>query len=135
MSGVDVTITLAESGVIEEAINEAIVDMGFVPTAALTVAPPAYEAGATYAKNAYVLEGVQIYRSQAAGNKGHEPKADADFATWAPVSITLYLLQNPNLLATPVPLKQQAHNNKPPASSAATASQAEVVGTGAETPV
>jgi hypothetical protein len=128
-----VTLSLVESAAIEDAANEAIVDQAFVPLAPITDVPPEYEAGTTYALNALVKEGKQVYRSLEAGNKGHEPKGDADFAHWAPVATAMVSLQDPSFGATPAPLKQQAHNNKPPASSAANAAPAETVGVGEET--
>lgn len=88
-------ITLAESAPVEEALSEAIVDQAFQPSAPLTALPAAYEAGATYAKGALVKEGTQVYRSQQAANKGHEPKADADFEWWAPVGTSFVPLVNP----------------------------------------
>lgn len=90
------TQTIAEAGEAQEAVNETLVDMGFVPMAPLNAQPPAYEAGATYALNALVTDGTQVYRSQAAGNKGNTPHEDADFVHWAPVSISIVPLVNPN---------------------------------------
>ena len=130
-----VTVTLAEATATEDALNEALVDEGFAPGPPLTAQPPAYEAGATYAKNALASEGGQAYRSQAAGNKGNTPSEDADFVHWAPVSVEVVPLQKADYNTAPTPMKQQAHNNKPPASSAATATPLETIGVGAETPV
>lgn len=130
-----VTVTLAESGTIEEAANEALVDQGFVAQGPLSAAPAEWVEGTTYAKNALVTKSSKVYRSQAAGNKENDPAADADFVHWAPVGTSLYPLQNPALLTAPAPRTQQAHNNKPPASSAATAAPLETIGVGAETPV
>lgn len=130
-----ITETIKESGEAEELLNELITDAAFLPGPPLNAMPPAWEEGATYAKNALVSEGGQAYRSQEAANKEHKPSEDADFVHWAPVSIDIVPLQNPHFTDTPAPLKQQAHNNKPPASSAATASAAETIGLGAETPV
>lgn len=129
------TITQAERAAAEEEANEAIVDEAFLPSGPLTAQPAAYVNGTTYAKNALVTEGGQVYRSQQANNKEHKPSEDADYAWWAPISIDIVPLQNPALLTPPVVRKQQAHNNKPPASSAATATAAETIGVGAETPV
>lgn len=135
MSQEVVTVTLAEAAATEDAANEALVDEGFVPGPPLTALPPAYEAGATYAKNVLVTEGTQVYRSQAAANKGHKPSEDADFAWWAPVSIDVVALQKADYNRTPTTMTQQAHNNKPPARSDALAAPAETIGEGAETPV
>lgn len=94
MSQQVITITLAEAQAVEEGITEAQADEGFVPSAPLTAAPAAYAAGTEYAKGALVTEGTQVYRSQKTPNKGNEPKADANFANWAPVSVDVIPLQN-----------------------------------------
>ncbi len=95
--GVEViSLTPATESAAEEALCEAIVDLAFVPAAPLNTVPAAYSAAVTYAKGAYVSEGGIYYRSQQAGNKAHEPKADADFEWWAPVSLTFVPLQNPD---------------------------------------
>lgn len=133
---VDVTITLAEHAAIEDEVDEALVDEGFVPAAPITAAPAAYAGGTTYAKGAYTTEGTQVYRSQQAANKGHKPSEDADFAWWAPVSLGVVSpLQNPTLLTAPATRTQQAHNNTPPARSDAAAAPLETIGVGPETPV
>lgn len=129
------TLTLVESGEKEDAANEAITDLAFQPAAPLSASPPAYEAGATYAKNALVTEGTQIYRSQKAANKGNKPSEDTDFANWAPIGTSLVVLQNPAFGFPTATMTQQAHNNKPPARSDAKAAPLETIGTGAETPV
>lgn len=126
------TLTLVESGEKEEAENEVLADLGFFPSAPLPEVVAVYAAGTTYAKGALAEEGGQVYRSQAAANKGNEPKADTDFVHWAPVGTESYPLQNPNFFHTPSSRTQQAYNNTPPASSAATASALETIGVGAE---
>src|SRR5438445_263585 len=81
--------------------SEGPVDDGFAPGPPLTAQPPAYEAGATYAKNALASEGGQAYRSQAAGNKGNTPSEDADFVHWAPVSVEVVPLQKADYNTAP----------------------------------
>lgn len=92
----DTTITLAEAGTAEEETNDRITDQAFLPIAPLNAAPAAYSAGTTYAKGALVTEGTQVYRSQQAANKAHEPKADADYEWWAPIGVAIVPLVNPD---------------------------------------
>ena len=105
-------------------------DLGFVPSAPLNARPAAYEAGATYAANALVTDNGQVYRSQAAGNKGNTPHEDADFVHWAPVSVSIVPLQNPNWNHAATAGTEQAHSNLPPARSDAAAAPLETIGTG-----
>jgi len=131
-----VTVTLAEATAAEDALNEAITDEAFLPSAPLTAPPALYNEAATYGKGALVTaESGIIYRSQAAGNKGNNPAEDADFVHWAPAPDAIIQLQKADYNRTPTTMTQQAHNNKPPASSAATAAPLETIGVGAETPV
>lgn len=95
------TQTLVESGETEEALNEKLEDLAFTPSAPLSAPVAAYAAGTTYAKGALVKEGAQVYRSQQAANKGHEPKADADFEWWAPIGTSTVPLVNPEYNRTP----------------------------------
>lgn len=90
------TQTIAEAGLDQEAANEALIDQGFVPMAPLTAAPAAWVEKTVYPAGALVSEGGQVYRSQVAGNKEHKPSEDADFANWAPVSVSVIPLVNPN---------------------------------------
>lgn len=93
------TITLAESGVIEEAGNELIQDAAFVPSPPLgSSVIPTWLVGTTYGAGALVQEAGVVYRSLAAGNVGHEPKADADYVNWAPNMMSSLPLQNPDFL-------------------------------------
>jgi hypothetical protein len=122
------TQTVAEAGTAEEAITEAIVDEAFLPFAPISAQPPAYSAAVTYAKGEVVKEGTTYYRSQQAGNIAHTPSADADFEWWSPVAETaIVLLQNPSFGGTPAIVTQSTYAQKPPASSAATATALQTV--------
>lgn len=89
MSEQVVTVSLAEAAAAEDAATEAITDEAFLPSAPLTAAPAAWVNGTTYAKNALVTRTGQVYRSQEAGNKEHDPAEDTDFVHWSPVSVTV----------------------------------------------
>lgn len=88
------TQTIAEAGEAEDLATEAITDQAFLPLGVQTKVPSTWLVGSTYAKNALVLEGAQAYRSLVAGNIGHKPSEDADFAFWAPVAIAVSPLVN-----------------------------------------
>jgi|SRR5215831_7797237 len=100
MSEQYVAVTLAEQTTKEEAATKTINNAAFVPVPPTTSYPAAYSAAATYAKGAVVTEGTQVYRSQQAGNKAHEPKADTEFTYWAPIGVSFVPLQNPTFGAT-----------------------------------
>lgn len=133
MSEQVINVSLAESSTAEEAANEALVDEGFVPGPPVTVQPPLWEVGATYAKGALVSEpNGQIYRGQDAANKGNKPSEDADFVHWAPVGIELVPLTNPGFAHAASFVSQRAYASSPPARSDRAASAAETVSPGPE---
>jgi hypothetical protein len=127
-----VTLTLKEQSEKEEEETAAITAMGFVPEAPVAGQIAAYAGGTTYAKGALVLEDGIVYRSQVAGNIGHEPKADATFEHWAPQPVVTYPLVNPAFNHTPALLKEHGFESAGPPLSSAAAPAAETIEPGEE---